>query len=204
DAGYTRDDISDTIIATIDSDSWSENGGGDSDIQWLGDVMFVRQTGESHRRLAGLLAALRKHGRRTFIFDPPQHIALRAKLDQPITLKLDQAPLVVAVQKIAEVAKADLRLDRQALKDLGPSEREPVSLDLEERQLRTVLQVALGNFKLTWMLRDGVLWVTSEEKASSLLKTAVYDVRDLCRDASEGEALMGAILSQMPTGWAEN
>src|SRR5690606_9476433 len=116
-------------------DSWSENGGGESDIQWLGDVMFVRQTGESHRRLAGLLAALRGHGRRTFIFDPPQHIALREKLDQPISLQLDQAPLVVAVKKIAEAASVDLRLDKPALKEAGISEREPVTLDLEERQL---------------------------------------------------------------------
>ncbi len=204
DAGYDRDDISDTIIATIDSDSWAENGGGDADIQWLGDVMFVRQTGESHRRLAGLLAALRGHGRRTFIFDPPQHLTLRAKLDEPVTLKLDQVPLVVAVEKIAEAANVDLRLDRRALKGARVSEREPVSLDLEQRQLRTVLQVALGNFKLTWMLRDGVLWVTSEEQAESLLKTAVYDVRDLCRDDSEGDALRDAILSQTPEHWAEN
>jgi hypothetical protein len=204
DAGYDRDSISDAIISTIDTQSWSENGGGDSDIQWLGDVMFVRQTGESHRRLAGLLTAFRGHGRRTFVFDPPQHITLREKLDQPITLELDQVPLVVAVEQIAAAAKVDLRLDKPALKDAGISEREPVTLDLEERQLRTVLQVALGNFKLTWMLRDGVLWVTSEKRASSLHKTAVYDVRDLCRDESEGEALMAAILSQSPEHWAEN
>ena len=86
DAGYDRDAISEVILNTIDADSWAEHGGGTSEIQWLGDVMFVRQTGESHRRVMGLLTALRGHGKRTFIFDPPQHITLRDKLDQPISL----------------------------------------------------------------------------------------------------------------------
>lgn len=204
DAGFSRDDLTDTIISTIDSDTWAENGGGESDIQWLGDVMFVRQTGESHRRLNGLLTALRKHGRQTYIFDPPQHIALREKLDQPISIKLDQVPLVVAVQELAKASGVDLRLDKRALKDVGVSEREPVTLDLEDRQLRTVLQVALGDFDLTWLMRDGVLWVTSKKQANSLLKTAVYDVRDLCRDEAEGDALTAAIYSQMPENWADS
>src|SRR6185503_19700382 len=70
DAGYTRDALTDTIVSTIDTTTWAENGGGESDVQWLGDVMFVSQTSERHRHLSGLLAALRKHGRQTFVFDP--------------------------------------------------------------------------------------------------------------------------------------
>lgn len=204
DAGFTRDALTDTIVSTIESDSWAENGGDDSDIQWLGDVMFVRQTSENHRRLTGLLTALRKPGRQTFVFDPPQHIALREKLDRPISIRLDQTPLVLAVEKLAEAASVDLRLDKSAIKDAGVSEREPVTLDLDERQLRTILQVALGDLGLTWMMRDGVLWVTSKEQAESLLKTAVYDVRDLCRDTAEGDALIDAIYSQMPENWVAN
>jgi hypothetical protein len=53
-------------------------------------------------------------------------------------------------------------------------------------------------------MQDGVLWITSKEQADSLLKTAVYDVRDLCRDEAEGEALQDAILSQVPENWSEN
>ena len=204
DAGLDREVIADVIISTVAADTWAENGGGEADIQWLGDVMFVRQTSQQHRRIAGLLAALRKHGRRTFTFDPPQHVELRKKLDEPMTIRLDQTPLVVAVEKLAAAAKVDIRLDMSGLRDLGVREREPVSLDLEQRSLRTVLHVAFHELGLTWILRDGVLLITSEEKATSLLKTAVYDVRDLCQNESEGEALMSAIHSQMPAGWAQN
>jgi hypothetical protein len=138
------------------------------------------------------------------VYDPLQHLAIRQKLDEPMSLQLDQTPLVLAAQKLAEAAGVDVRLDRQELDSRGIREREPVTLDLEGRTLRTVLGVALNDLELTWMLQDGVLWITSEELAETLLKTAVYDVRDLCRDAAEGEALTDAVYSQMPDNWAEN
>jgi hypothetical protein len=52
-------------------------------------------------------------------------------------------------------------------------------------------------------MRDGVLWITAQEKAEEILTTAVFDVRDLCRDDSESDALIEAIQNQTEGPWQD-
>lgn len=202
DDGYAADSLSEVITYGIAPDSWEENGGYGV-IQLLGDVLFVRQNDAQHREVRGLLAALRKHGRRTLTSDPPQHLALHEVLFSKVTVEFDDTPLETAIESLADQANADIRLDGPALRAIRIRDREPVSLQLSDRRLRTVLQVMLSDLELTWVLRDGVLWVTSREAADELLKTAVFDVRDLCRDFNEQQALETAITSQTTTNWEE-
>ncbi|MEM6331484.1 MAG: hypothetical protein AAF790_14730, partial [Planctomycetota bacterium] len=165
DAGYDRDRLSETICATVASDTWATNGGGEAELQWLGDVLFVSQTQAVQQQVAGLLRAIREPARRTFAYDPPQHLTLREKLDQPVTVRLEQTPLVVAVEKLGEAAGVPIRLDTVAIEEAGVREREPITIALEDRSLRVVLTAALRSLGLTWTLRDGVLLITSEEAA---------------------------------------
>ncbi|MEN1680160.1 MAG: hypothetical protein AAGJ46_11250 [Planctomycetota bacterium] len=205
DAGYDRELIIDGVISTIAAETWAENGGGDAEIQWLGDVLFVSQTQPVQRQIAGLLKAIRKHGRRTFVYEPSAHAQIRTKLDQPITIRMRQTPLVVAVEKIGEAAGVAIGVNQSALDDFAIGQREPISVDLKRQSLRTVLRVALGGLELTAIPRDGMLTVTTEEEAETALKAAVYDVRDLCRDNDEGNALIDAIVRQVASStWAEN
>ena len=67
-----------------------------------------------------------------------------------------------------------------------------------------MLQAILLDLKLTYVIQDGVVWITSQDKADKVLKTAVFDVRDLCRDEFESDALIDAILSQTSDVWVEN
>jgi hypothetical protein len=173
-------------------------------LSFLGDVMFVRQTDELQRQIQGLLAALRQHGRQTYLADPPQHLALRATLAENVSVDFRDTPLEAAVRQLAEMTQIDIRLNQRALRESGVREREPVILKLTEHKLETVLQAMVVNLDATWILRDGALWITSHEDADESLKTAVYDVRDLCRDAEESAALKEALLSQTdPEFWAD-
>ena len=100
--------------------------------------------------------------------------------------------------------RASRRLGSPALRSARIREREPVTLKLEGRSLETILQAVVLDLELTWVIRNGVLWITSEDEAETYLKTAVYDVRDLCRDADESEALISAITSQAePSSWGD-
>ena len=200
DAGYKLDDLSETV-RNATAGPWEELGGAGGGMQWLGDVQFVRQTNQVHREIAGLLAALRKHGRQTFTLDPPQHIALRQKLEEEVDVKFQDAPLFRAIEELAEKSGADIRLDVQALREERIRDREPVSLVLTDRKLRTVLRVLLSDLGLTWILRDGVMWITSDVSANEHLKTAVYDVRDLCQDLNESKRLADAIVNQTSGPW---
>ena len=202
DAKYDSDGIGEVIVSAISPDSW-EDAGGAGAVSFLGDVMFVRQTDQLHRQVRGLLAALRKHGRRTFTLDPPQHALLRQKLEENVKAAFNDTPLETVVEQLAQTAKIDIRLDMPALRENRIRQREPVTLSLNDRKLKTVLRAMLIDLKLTWILRDGVLWITSRDEAEAFLKTAVFDVRDLCRDDAESEALTDAIVSQTNENWEE-
>jgi hypothetical protein len=202
DAGYEADSLIDVLVSTIAADEWQENGGNGA-VSMLGDVLFVRQAAATHRAVQGLLAALGTHGRRTFVSDPEQHAPLRRALSTAVSVTLVDVPLAAAIEQLSRESGIDIRLDRTALDELGVRERQPVSLSLADRQLGTVLQALLVDLDLTYAIGDGVLWITSRERADQRLKTAVYDVRDLCRDDDESAALIDAIATQTSEVWAD-
>lgn len=202
DAGFEVDDLQDTITAAT-SGPWFDIDGAGGAIKWLGDVLFVRHTDQVHREIAGLLMALREHGRRTFALDPPQHHLVREKLQENTSVSFRDTPLATAVEELVETTGVDIRIDVNALRDSRIRTREPVTLNLSERSLETILRVMLSNLQLTWILQDGVLWVTTRERADALRKTAVFDVRDLCRDEKESEALQFAIQTQTASEWMD-
>ncbi|MBN1908197.1 MAG: hypothetical protein JW818_00525 [Pirellulales bacterium] len=195
DAGYMASGLVQVMESAVEPDSWAGAGVGEGNLSSLGDVLFVRQTHDIQDKVRGLLEALRKHGRQTFVCDPSQHLALREKLEKNVSVSLDDVPLEAAMNAVAKKAGVDIRLDTRALNDLGISRRTPVTLKLSDRKLQTVLRALTADLKLTCVMRDGVLCITSRDAAEGFLKTAVYDVRDLCRDDGESDALIQALMS---------
>ena len=152
-----------------------------------------------------MLQALRKHARQTFLNDPPQNRVYRDKLNTNVSVNFSDTPLTTAIEQLAAGSESDIRLDRPALREARIREREPLTLKLANRKLGTVLQALSLNLELTWILRDGVLWITTPKVAQAFLRTAVYDVRDLCRDTDETAALIEAIVTQSePDSWSAN
>ncbi|MHB0961337.1 MAG: hypothetical protein ACYC6N_05330 [Pirellulaceae bacterium] len=204
DQGIKPETLHEVITSTVAPEHW-EDVGGAGVLGQLGDVLLVRQTDEWQRHVQGLLAAVRSHGRQTFICEPPQHTALREKLSVIVSVDFNDTPLDEAIGALAKQSGADIRLDSPALRDVRIRDREPVTLKLTERKLETVLHALFMDLKLTWLLQDGVLWVTTAERADEHLKTAVYDVRDLCANDKEAEALVEAITSQTDAStWDES
>jgi len=201
DAGYEARRLEELIPAIIDPFEW-EDVGGPGGLSMIGDVLFVSQTNEIQYKIQSLLAAIRKHSRRTFIFTPPQHLQIRAKMAENVSVDFDHTPLDQAVSELAEKLEIDFRIDLPALKSVGLRERLPVSLKLSDRKASTVVKALGMDFELSWMLRDGVLWLTTPDEGSESAKTAVFDVRDLCRNDHEAAALGEAVRSQTaPDEW---
>ncbi len=195
DAGYDAMSIEDAIAATVAPDSW-EDVGGLGVYSTLGDVVFIRQRDGIQSQHEEAFTEVLKHLRQEYTHQHPAQLALRQKLTENVSVNFEDTPLVDAVAKLAADAKVDLRLDKLELREMRIREREPLTLSLTDRTLATILQAMLLDLKLTWVLQDGVLWITSTNKAEELMKTAVYDVRDLCRDHDEANSLADAITSQ--------
>lgn len=199
DAGYTVDGLCDTITGTIGPETWDAVGG-TGVLNVIGDVMFVSQTDAVQRTIQGFLTALPKHARQTLVNDPIQHLAIRKKLEENVSVAFREKPLDAAIAELAALSGVDIRLDLPALEDSGIRPREPITVELADCKLKTVLEALAMNLELAWVLRDGVLWITNAEAFDAFLKVAVYDVRDLCRDAEESGALKEAITSQTEPG----
>ena len=201
DAGYSAADLVRTVTR-CSGGVWGVDGTSDlGTADFVGDVVFIRQKDQVHREVAGLLAALRKHGRRTFTLDAPENAILRAAVAQKISVDFQESPLTVALLELSRQAGINIRLDHAALVKGPVRERTPVSSKLDEQKLGNVLRSLLSNLGLTWYLRDGVMWISKIEMAGLFEKTAVYDVRDLCETREEAIALKDAILKQTRVKW---
>ena len=198
DAGYPPQELL-TTLKRGSGGRWSSADGGAAVL--LGDVVFIRQTDDVHREIAGLLSALRKHSRRTLTFDTPRNDVLRAALDLKVTVDFQETPLIVALQELSRQSQVSIRIDRVAILKGQVRERTPVTLKLADQKLNSVLKSILSGLGLNWYLRDEILWITSAEAAAEFSKTAVYDVRDLCLDQEESRALKLAIEHQTRAKW---
>lgn len=202
DAGY-KEHLLISALESCSGNTWESVDGVGGSLQALGDVLFVRQTELGHRRVAGLLAALRSHGRRTFAYDEPRHFDIREQLKANVSLDVQDAPLIDVLADIAQQAGVEIRIDTAAFREKRVRDREPVSVTLTDQPLHVVLQAVLAPLKLDWVLQDGLLWATSQEAAIETMKTAVFDVRDLCRDQSESDALMNAVEEYTDGPWEQ-
>lgn len=198
---------SDVLLGTIESgtgDGWLDSSQGDGTLVLLGDVLFVRQTGEMHRRVDGMLKAMQTHGRQTFVDDPTEHLKIRQNLDSMTSVNFRETPLAEVLTELSTQSGIEIRRDAAAFRKLRIREREPVSLKLANQKLTTVLDSIVAKLRMTWTLRNGSILITSQKTAAALFKTAIYDVRDLCRDDDESVALTDAIMIQTaPDSWLE-
>jgi hypothetical protein len=206
DQGYSAESLLDAIENHTGEEAggpWLNVHGTGGTLQLLGDVLFVRQNAPTLREVQGLLLALKAPARRTFILDTPENQQIRARLRENADAAFDGTPLIDAVNTLAAQTGLDIRLDMMSLRHSRVREREPVSLELTDRPLEVVLLTLLSPHELDWSIDDGVLWITSRDYADGQLKTAVYDVRDLCRDDGESEQLAEAVTGQTTGEWLD-
>jgi hypothetical protein len=84
-----------------------------------------------------------------------------------------------------------------------------VALNVHEITVGSALALLLEQLNLTIESRDGVLWITTTDAASTHLQVAVYPVADLIGDEDEEsaptvKALMHTIMTTVaPSTWSE-
>jgi hypothetical protein len=132
-----------------------------------------------------------------------EHETIASILDTKASVQFRGTPLAQIVQSLATQHQLNIRLDRVALRKERISERLPISIEIREQPLRTILQFITSQHGLGWFYRDGVVWIAPENEARAELKLAVFDVRDLCSNRADCLRLLRAIEQQSdPDGWS--
>lgn len=111
--------------------------------------------------------------------------AVLAALQQPTELEFDEQPLSDVADFLHRKHKLEIQFDRRALTDAGVGIETPITLKLDGIRLRSALRLILGALDLTYVARDGYLFITSKTEAESMLKIKTYPVRDLVTLDSE-------------------
>ena len=200
DAGFRSQPILDSLQQEV-AGPWDADEPGTGTLILLGDVRFVRQHRRAQFEVAALLAALEKHGRRTVLVDPPQHVALSETLRHRVTVRFQNLSIREGIQQLAALAQTEIRFD-SALKDAGVNvDEDLISLSVSEQPLQTVLSNLQTGTKLAPEIRAGALWLTTADALNEHRLTAVFDVRDLCRSHDEAGALGDAIQTQTAGPW---
>lgn len=107
-------------------------------------------------------------------------------LKEQVNLSLGRVSLKEAIDYIGDKYKIEVQFDASGVRDVAiDPTATPVDLTIKNVALRSVLDLILSPFNLTYVIKDEVLLVTSKDKAATMLETRLYDVRDIV--VREGE-----------------
>ena len=120
--------------------------------------------------------ALSERGRRR----TEQELEIEEKLKTPVLLEFDNAPLSQVMDYLARMADVNLHLDSQGLAEMAVTSEDPVTIHLsQEISLQSALNLILEPRHLTYVIKDEVLKITSEDNRGGELYQQVYNVADL-------------------------
>ena len=107
------------------------------------------------------------------------HQKIQEALDKEVEFDFLDAPLAEVAEYLSTHYKINVVLAKSALADAAITEDTPVASSLSGISLRSALRIMLRELKLSYTIRDEVLFITTPEDADSQLFTRVYDVREL-------------------------
>lgn len=107
---------------------------------------------------------------------------IEQKLSQPITgVNFKDVPLQEALQQLSGLAGVDIVPNTAALSEMHINLEHPLSLTVGDVALKSALNLLLSQLKLTYVIQNDVLWVTTENDPNlkGQHKRVVYPVTDL-------------------------
>jgi general secretion pathway protein D len=107
-------------------------------------------------------------------------LEIEQKLRTKVQPAYDEQPLTKVIESLSQVAGINIHLDPRGLEQEGVRSDTPVTFNLpNEISLKSALQLILEPLHLTYMIKDEVLKITSEQIRDGDLKIVTYPVGDL-------------------------
>jgi hypothetical protein len=206
DGGIESDRVADELAGILEEtcspNSWKNVGGNGHIGHIVPDrCLIVRQSASVHREIEGRLHALRT-GNNAPASDDAEHI--ERALARPISCVIQDDELQDALKTIGELSGiSNIVLNKPALEEEGVTSDTPVSLRTFDRPLKLALRDLLDPLKLTFVVTNDVLMITSQLEAGNELEHRVYPVQDLLGDSRDADALIDIIEGTVAlTSWS--
>jgi general secretion pathway protein D len=109
-----------------------------------------------------------------------REIDIEKKLRTPVSLQFTRAPLSKVLENLAKLAEVNLHLDPQGMAEEGVTSDTPVTIELRnEIMLKSALNLILEPLHLSYVIKDEVLKITSEQMRDGQVYRVTYNVADL-------------------------
>jgi general secretion pathway protein D len=109
-----------------------------------------------------------------------RELEIERRLKTPVLLKYENTPLSEVVHSMSELAGINIHLDPRGLSQEGVNSDTPVTINLsKEISLKSALNLVLEPLHLSYVVKDEVLKITSEQLRDGELYEHVYNVADL-------------------------
>jgi general secretion pathway protein D len=110
----------------------------------------------------------------------PKEMEIAQRLNTPVDAKYQNRPLHEVLDGLAKRASVPLYIDPQGLQSEGVSSDAKVTIDLsQDISLKSALNLILEQFHLTYVIKDEVLKITSEDAKRGEVYQIIYPVGDL-------------------------
>jgi hypothetical protein len=133
----------------------------------------------------------------------PAEMKVLQALSQPISVEFKGSRLQDVVDYISTMSNMTIMIDKTALDEFQLSYDTPVSFAIKTKvETRTALRSILAQLNLTYVVRDGVIQVTSQGRAREMMVTKSYYIGDLVSVAGAfgGAPQFGIQLDQAQLG----
>lgn len=94
------------------------------------------------------------------------------------TLAYEEADVTQVIKDIAKKARVTIVIDKKALEDIDEDDR-LITIELAEIKAMNALNIIIDQVGLHKLYKNGVLYLSTEEKAAGVTITKTYDVRDI-------------------------
>jgi len=109
-----------------------------------------------------------------------RELEIEQKLKTPVSLKFRDRPLSEVLDHLAKLSAVNLHLDPKGLEEEGVSSDTPVTIDLsQDISLKSALNLILEPLRLSYVIQNEVLKITSEQLRDTVVVVRTYDVADL-------------------------
>ncbi len=109
-----------------------------------------------------------------------RELEIERRLKTPVLLRYEDTPLSEVVDGLSELAGINIHLDPRGLSQEGVESSTPVTVNLsKEISLKSALNLILEPLHLSYVIKDEVLKITSEQLRDGETYSKVYNVADL-------------------------
>lgn len=109
-----------------------------------------------------------------------KELEIEQKLKTPISLRFQEMPLSQVIEELGKLAQVNMYLDSRGLAEEAVNTDTPVTIELsQEISLKSALNLILEPLHLSYVIKDEVLRITSENLRDGEIFPVTYNVADL-------------------------